>query len=435
MPTRQPNVLVFFTDQQRWDTCSCYGNPMGLTPHLDAMARRGTRFQHAFTCQPVCGPVRATLQTGLYARAAGVWRNGLGLAPTHTTIAQCFQQAGYETGYIGKWHLSAGQPGAVPKSGRAGYQHWIASNVLEFTSHPNDGVIFGADNKPIRLHGYRVDAQTDLAINFLRRQRDGRPFFLFLSYLEPHHQNDMRRFVAPDGYAARYRDHYVPPDLQPYPEGDWRSELPDYYGICASLDENLGRVIDELRHLGELDNTILLFTSDHGCHFRTRNTEYKRSCHDSCLRVPMAAQGPGFDGGRAVPELVSLVDVPPTLLAACGLPVPSAMQGHDMTPLAAGRTAGWADDVFAQISESQVARAVRTARWTYCAEAPGKNGNKDEASDLYVDYQLYDLQADPHQLTNLLGRSDYAPVLAEMRQRLKRRMAQAGEAVPEIRPI
>ncbi len=431
MPTR-PNVLVFFTDQQRWDTVGCYGNPMNLTPNLDALARRGAQFEHAFTCQPVCGPARASLQTGLYATAAGVWHNDMLLAENLPTLADGFNAGGYDTGYIGKWHLFNNAAGPVPKQHRGRYRHWVASNVLEFTSHPNDGVIYDADNRPIRMNGYRVDRMTDLAIDFISQPRQG-PFFLCLSYLEPHFQNDMQRFVAPDGYAARYQNPYVPLDLAGH-EGDWPRELPDYYGMCASLDENLGRLLGELSRRGQLENTIVCFVTDHGCHFRTRNDEYKRSCHESSIHIPLVLAGPGLAGGKKIPQLVSLVDLPPTLLSAAGLPLPGPMHGRDLMPLVNGQAKDWLNEVFIQISESQVGRAIRTDRWKYSALAPGRRGWQDGGSDLYVDDFLYDLAADPWEQTNLIASPQHHEILAHLRQRLIARMVAAGESAPKIGP-
>ncbi|MHC4717877.1 MAG: sulfatase-like hydrolase/transferase, partial [Planctomycetota bacterium] len=329
---RRPNVLVFFTDQQRWDTAGCYGSGMNITPNLDAMAAAGARFDLAFTCQPVCAPARASLQTGRYAAATGVYRNGIALPADERTLAHWFRDAGYRVGYIGKWHL--GGPGAepVPPQQRGGYvDRWLASNVLEFTSHPNEGHLFDEAGRAVEFTGYRSDFLTARAADFVRESADD-PFFLLVSFIEPHHQNDMKRFVAPDGYAQRYADCWVPPDLRPLP-GDWMRELPDYYGQCARLDENLGQILNCLDEAGLAEDTIVVFLSDHGCHFRTRNSEYKRSCHESCLRIPMVFRGPGFDRRHVVPELVSLVDVPPTLLDAAGLAVPTSMHGRSMLPL------------------------------------------------------------------------------------------------------
>ncbi len=431
----RPNVLVFFTDQQRWDTCGCYGaNPMGLTPVLEEMAARGTMVRYSFTVQPVCGPARSCLQTGKYATQTGCFHNGIPLPTTEKTLAHYFGEAGYYTAYVGKWHLGGTGDKPVPPERRGGYNDfWLGADGLEHTSHPYDLCMFDQEGHTYRRPGYRVDAQTDAVLEFLeQRAKDrGRPFYLFNSYLEPHHQNDMNRYVAPDGYAEKYRDFYVPPDLVGR-EGDWLTELPDYYGMCARLDENLGRVLETLWRTGLEENTILLFCSDHGSHFRTRNGEYKRSCHENSIRVPTVFQGPGFNRTAVVEELVCLLDWPATLLDAAGIPVPSAVQGRSILPLLDGRAADWPQEVLVQISESQVGRAVRTKRWKLGVNAPDRDGWKDMGSDRYVEQDLYDLEADPHERTNLAGRPETRQIAAELAATLRRRMVAAGECEPEI---
>jgi arylsulfatase A-like enzyme len=151
--------------------------------------------------------------------------------------------------------------------------------------------------------------------------------------------------------------------------------------------------------------------------------------------VPTAFAGPGFDGGGQLSQLVSLVDLPPTLLDAAGIPVPAEMQGRSILPLLRGNRADWPEEVFVQISESEVGRCVRTKRWKYSVAAPGKNGWSENVSDRYVESHLYDLAHDPHELRNLVNAPPYANVREVMRQRLLRRMAEAGEAVPTIEPI
>lgn len=434
MPQREhPNVLVVLTDQQRWDTTGVHGNPLELTPNFDRMARQGTHLANCFTCQPVCAPARASLQTGLYATNTGVWRNGMPLPPDKTTLAACFAQAGYATGYIGKWHLGeASSHGPVAPEQRGGYHHWLASNLLEFTSEAYDTVLYDNDNRPVRLPGYRVDALTDAAIRYIDAHKE-RPFYLFLSYLEPHFQNRTDDYPAPDGYEERYRGRWMPPDLAAL-GGSAHQHLAGYYGMVKRLDEALGRLLDALKSLRLSDNTIVLFTSDHGNHFKTRNSEYKRSCHESSIRIPAALTGPGFVGGGQVHHLVSLIDLPPTLLAAAGLPVPPNMEGRSILPLLSHQEVNWPDDVFIQISESQVGRAIRTGRWKYSVVAKDKDGNRHSASDHYTEEFLYDLKADPYELTNLIGFSSHREVANVLRQRLIRRMRQAGEAEPVIEP-
>jgi arylsulfatase A-like enzyme len=207
--------------------------------------------------------------------------------------------------------------------------------------------------------------------------------------------------------------------------------------MVKRLDEALGRLLDALKSLGQLDNTIVLFTCDHGNHFKTRNGEYKRSCHDASLRVPTAFSGPGFNGGGALRQLVSLVDLPPTLLDAAGIAVPAHMAGRSILPLLGGRPSpDWPEEIFAQISESQTGRCVRTHRWKYSVRAPGEDAEGKPvsvaASDVYADDFLYDLLADPWELNNLIGYPTHRPVVDKMRERLVRRMTAVGEAAPRF---
>jgi arylsulfatase A-like enzyme len=425
---KQPNIIVFFTDQQRWDTTGVHGNPLGLTPNFDRLAQGGTHVFNSFTCQPVCAPARASLQTGLYATNTGVFRNGLTLDSEAQTLAHYFNQAGYHTGYIGKWHLAEDDP--VPTHQQGGYTYWLGANITEFVSEPYNTVLYDNDGEAVKMPGYRVDATTDAAIRYIDSHQN-EPFFLFLSFLEPHHQNHIDDFVPPEGYRQPYQNRWVPPDLAAL-GGSTQQHIAGYYGMVKRLDEAFGRLMDALYSLGLDENTIVLFTSDHGCHFKTRNGEYKRSCHESSIRVPTAITGPGFTSGGQIQELVSLVDLPPTLLDAAGIPVPEHFEGRSILPLVQREMIDWPEEVFIQISESQVGRAIRTHRWKYSVVAPKENGWVNPDSDQYIEEFLYDLQADPYELHNRIGLESHQGVAAILRERLVRRMVATGEMEPTI---
>ncbi len=424
----KPNVIVFFTDQQRWDTTGVHGNPLNLTPNFDRIASEGTHFYNSFTCQPVCGPARSCLQTGLYATTSGCFRNGIPLPRESKTLAHYFKNEGYDTGYIGKWHLASQEP--VPVEERGGYEEWLGANVLELSSDAYDTVLYNNDSKEVKLPGYRVDAQTDAAIRYIDGHQEN-PFFLFLSYLEPHHQNHTDNYPAPIGYDSMYTDRWTPPDLKAL-GGSSPQHLGGYYGMVKRLDEALGRLLDTLHSLDMTKKTILLFTSDHGCHFKTRNAEYKRSCHESSIRTPTAAYGSGFMQGGQVKELVSLIDLPPTLLDAAGMKVPDVMQGASIMPIIRREQIDWPEEVFIQISESQVGRAIRTKRWKYSVVAPDLSGWEESSSDSYTEQFLYDLKADPYELTNLIGMDSFREITHTLRERLISRMVAAGEKAPNI---
>ncbi len=451
---QKPNVIFFFSDQQRWDTAGCYGQKLPVTPNLDRMAAEGVLFENAFTMQPVCGPARSCLQTGLFATQNGCYRNGIALPAVDKTLADHFHDAGYQTAYVGKWHLASTSdpqhmhPGAdarqrkaadyhtlaVPPERRGGYRdYWMAADVLEFTSHGYDGYVYDGDMNKVEFQGYRADRITDFALDFLDRADRNRPFFLFLSHIEPHHQNDHDRYEGPQGSREKFADFEPPADLVGT-EGDWRENYPDYLGCCHSLDQNLGRIRAKLAQTGQADNTVIFYTSDHGTHFRTRNSEYKRACHDGCIHIPLVACGPGFRGGRRIDDLVSLMDLPPTLLGCAGIQQPENMQGRALQPLADGSCADWQENVFLQISESQVGRAVRTRRWKYSVRDYRKDGWKDSCSDQYEEDFLYDLEADPYEKNNLVLDDRYEPVRRELAGLLISRMLQAGEPRPQILP-
>lgn len=427
--TRQPNVIVFFTDQQRWDSTGLHHNPLDLTPNLDRIGREGTHIANSFTCQPVCGPARSSLQTGMYATATGSWRNGIPLDPSLPNLAMSFREAGYRTGYIGKWHLAASEP--VVESERGGYQDWLAANILEFASEPYRTRMYDEGGNSVELPGYRVDAQTDAAIRYIDAHRD-EPFFLFCSYLEPHHDNRLDDHPAPTGYRERYEGRWTPPDLAAL-GGTSQQHLAGYWGMVRRLDEAFGRLMDALVSLGMEENTIVLFTSDHGSHFRTRNGEYKRSCHDASIRVPTVLTGPEFIGGGQLPQLVSLVDLPPTLLDAAGIDVPASMQGRSILPLLRrDPDANWPQEVLVQISESETGRAIRTKRWKYHVRATDVGGRDAPGASSYREESLYDLKVDPYELNNLAGSDAHRELCDGLKQRLIDRMVAAGEAAPGI---
>ncbi|MBN2449397.1 MAG: sulfatase-like hydrolase/transferase [Lentisphaeria bacterium] len=430
--TDKPNIVVFFTDQQRWDSTGVHGNPLDLTPNFDRIAMRGTHCWNAYTCQPVCMPARSSLQTGKYASETGCFTNAQCIRPDEKTLGHWFREAGYHTAYIGKWHLCNREP--VPHAYRSGYDTWLGSNVLEFTSDAYDTVMYDNDDRPVHLPGYRVDAVADAGIRALAAHRD-EPLFLMLSFIEPHHQNHRDEYAAPEGYRERYQGRWMPPDLAAL-GGSSAYHLGGYWGCIKRLDEAFGRVLDAIRSLGLRRDTIVVFTSDHGSHFKTRNAEYKRACHDGCSRIPLAFCGPGFEGGGRVQELVSLVDLPPTLLDAAGLAVPETMRGHSLMPLLRRQPVEWPREVFLQISESQVGRALRTERWKYAVHAPDKHGGRDPFSERYVEQFLYDMEADPYEQRNLIGLETLREVTEDLRQRLVARIreAEGREAVIEPAP-
>ena len=427
-----PNIIVFLTDQQRYDTVGAYGNPLDITPNLDAYARQGTLCMNAFTPQPICCPARSCIQTGKYATQTGCYRNGISITNRENkSLADYFNEAGYKTGYIGKWHLAIN--GIVKEEERAGYQYWLGSNLLEFSSDAYDLVMYDNDNQPVKIPGYRVDGVVDRAISFID-QNKAEPFFLFVSLLEPHCQNHSYSYEAPAFTKQKYQGKWMPPDLMAL-GGTAPADMAGYLATVHRIDEAFGRMMDALRSLNMLDNTVVLFTSDHGEHFMTRNSTNKMSPHESSIRIPMVFHGPGFEGGMILQNPVSLIDILPTLLDAADIPIPQEAAGRSVKRLVDKSDKNWPEEVLIQISETQVGRCIRTRKWKYAVTAPDKEPFLDSSSNCYTETELYDLEHDPYELRNLICFSGFEHVKKELCERLCTMIEKSGECRPEIIPV
>ena len=437
----KPNILMICADQFRADFLGANGgNPSVKTPHLDALTKRGTNFRWAVCNQPLCSPSRASFLTGRYASQTGVWKLGLELDHNLPTVATAFKAQGYSTSFIGKWHVSANtnaagekQQGWIPPGpSRGGFDEWEGANVLEVVSHPNHGNYWDNGGTNIGFQNeYRVDFVCDRAVRYLQQKHE-KPWLLFVSQLEPHHQNDVDNFIAPARYEKQYDNAFVPQDLRDLP-GNWTSRLPGYYGCVQAIDDCVGRLMQTLEETKQLENTIVVFFSDHGCHFRTRMGEYKRTAHDAAIRVPLIFAGPGFNPSGEE-NIVSLVDLAPTLLDAAHVPVPTQMQGKSLVKMTASVESrqAWDATAYIEISESYCGRALRTPEWTYCAYDPTVRPNEDERGTHYIDFMLYHTRTDPFQKLNLIGRPEYKAIAARLREELKRRMVAAGEPEANI---
>lgn len=445
------NIIFYFSDQQRWDTCGCYGQPLNITPNLDRLAKEGVKFEHAFSPQPVCGPCRALFQTGKYPTETGCFRNNIMLPSGVKTLAEYIEEAGYETAYIGKWHLASDgelekAPSidhtitAVPLEFRGGYSgFWRAADVLEFTSHGYDGYVFDENNQKIEFKGYRADCINDFALEYLDQYTGEKPFFMTVSQIEPHHQNDRNHYEGPNGSKEKYANFVLPHDLEVL-QGNAAEEYPNYLGQCASLDENLGKLVEKLKEKGLYDNTIIIYASDHGSHFKTRNRDehlngyddYKRTGHDSALHVPLVIAGGPFRGGKTVTELVSTESIPKTILTMAGVDVKDAMIGENLLDVVEQKNPNRSNQVFAQISESRIGRVVRTEDFLYAVYAPNVNGGEKGASDVYADDYLYDLKKDPWQFDNVVSHAEYADAKKVLRESLLDWIEKAEGYRPEI---
>lgn len=422
------NIIFYFSDQQRYDTVNS-----DIMPNLMALAYEGTFFENCYTCQPVCGPARASLQTGVYPTECGCHINGIPLRDDAKSLADYFNENGYDTAYIGKLHLASGKNGgdnikcektAIPDSRLWGYKYFRGADVLEFTSHGYDGYVFDEKGNIIDFKGYRADKINDFAIEYIENHNSDKPFFLFISQLEPHHQNDHKRFEGPTEKVEKYKDYPIPEDLT-HLKGNYKEQYPDYLAAIESLDDNLGRLIDTLKAKGIYDNTTIIYTSDHGCHFKTRNSEYKRSCHDASIHVPLVIKGNGFEKGKVENKMVSLIDLPPTILYSGLIYPPEHYQGEAI------QTKGDNEFVFVQISESQCGRAIRTKDYTYsvsCAKLLSSHSN------IYFEDYLYDNNKDKAQMHNLIKSEEYDKIKKSLRTHLLNRIEKIEGKRPIILP-
>ena len=433
---KQKNIIFYFSDQQRWDTVN-----EEVTPNLCRLAEEGVLFENNFTCQPVCGPARACLQTGLYATQCGCYWNGIPLPNDITPLAHYFNEAGYQTAYIGKWHLASDRlPGIgfhcedkpVPKEKQGEYQYWRAVDVLEFTSHGYDGFVFDGDGNKLEFKGYRADCINDYALEYLDKRDKDKPFFMFISQLEPHHQNDHHTYEGYKPTVDTYRNYPLPDDLT-FLKGDYKEMYPDYISAINRLDYNVGRLVDKLKALGIYDDTIIVYTSDHGSHFKTRNPEYKRSCHESATHTPLIIKGGGFEGGKKEERLSSLIDIPPTLLSMAGIPIPSTYMGIDLTTQI-NNPDKKRDCVYIEISEASNSRAIRTDRFKYEIRDMAPTGYAHHHSNVYWESYLYDLKRDPNEKENLVKDPRYRHVRQELKYLLLEQMKKTKEDSPMILP-
>ncbi len=422
------NIIFYFSDQQRYDTVN-----KEIMPNLMQLADEGAFFDNCYTCQPVCGPARASLQTGVYPTECGCHINGIPLKDDVKSLADYFNENGYDTAYIGKLHLASGQNGgknikcestAIPKERLWGYKYFRGADILEFTSHGYDGYVFDENGNKIEFEGYRADRINDFAIEYINNHNNDKPFFMFVSQLEPHHQNDRKTFEGPKEKISKYKDYDIPEDLKAF-KGNYKEMYPDYLAAIESLDDNLGRLINVLKEKGIYDNTTIIYTSDHGCHFKTRNMEYKRSCHDASIHIPLVIKSKEFSKGIKDDRIISLVDLPPTLLSLAGINIPNNYQGASILNNEKGECA------FVQISETQCGRAIRTKDFTYSVYSPLPLASY---SHIYFEDYLYDNRIDISQKNNLIKSKEYSEIKKNLKKLLLEEIKKVEGKSPVIIP-
>jgi arylsulfatase A-like enzyme len=389
------------------------------TPHLDRLAAQGVLFRNTFANTPVCCPARAILLTGKYGHKNGMVANDLRLKESETTLAEILAAEGYRTGFVGKWHLDGGPrlPGFVPPGpGRQGFAFWAASECSHEHFNPS---YFRDDPTPIAEHRFEPEVWTDRAIEFLRSAGDA-PFFLEVAMGPPH---------DPYGAPERFMKLYDPAMLTMRPNwvegvpGAGRNEVAAYDAAITAVDEQVGRLMKELDDLGRTDDTIVVFTSDHGDMLGSHGHRLKRKPWEESIRVPGIVRYPArVKPGRVSDAILTHVDFAPTLLALCGLPVPRDMQGTDLSQVVVDPAAVGPDSAFFQIFVPFAGdvtprpwRGVRTGQFMYARTDQGP-------------WLLYDLNDDPHEQRNLVADPAHKDLRARMDAKLAAWMERTGDS-------
>ena len=414
-----PNILLIIPDQLRAQALGCMGNPDVQTPHLDRLAAEGLLFRQTFANTPVCCPARATLLTGKYPHKHGLIANDLRLRETEPTLAKMLKEHGYTTGFIGKWHLDGGKrdPGFVPPGPRRqGFDFWAACECNHAHFNP---VIFRDKPEPIRSKQFEPELLTDVALEFLRANRS-RPFFLVVSMGPPHDP-----YGAPEAYMKKYDPQKLTmrANWKPNVPQAGREQIAAYYAAITAVDDQVGRMLDGLKDFGLEENTVVLFTSDHGDMLGSQGARLKRKPWEESIRVPGILRWPAkVKAGRRVDTLLAHVDLAPTLLALCGLKVPADMQGSDLSGVVLGKTDRGPDSAFLQIfgpfagdGTAHAWRGVRTQHHLYARTKTGP-------------WLLYDLDKDPDELKNLADDPGSAAVRKELEARLEKWMEHMGDS-------
>lgn len=433
MPAVKPNVLLVFDDQHRYSALGSSGNPVVQTPNLDRLAGQGMVLDQAFSSCPICSPFRGQILTGRYAHQNGVVDNEYMMRADQATLAQVLKSAGYRTGFVGKWHLGYGP---YTEEKRYGFDY-VAANNCNHNYYQVE--YFENETGPIKIDGWVPKEETSLAIQFMeehQKQEPGSPFFLMLGWGPPHWPYDR----YPQEYDTYNPDEVdIPPDVPAQMETFARNEIADYYGNITALDAQMGRILDTLDRLGIAEDTIILFTSDHGDHLSSHGygkpmdtwmhhtmRASKATPYEESIHIPFIARFPGrIPAGKRSDALFSSVDVMPTLLNLCGIQAPEGIQGSDLSHVLLTKEGPMADSVYLQILGPGWPhrgkwvgfwRGVRTERWTYARWIDDESGPF-----------LFDCRDDRYQMNNLADEPKYNEIQRQLEDRLQRWIAETDD--------
>ncbi len=424
---KKPNVLFILADQWRAQSTSYNGDPnlVGRMPNFDRLASQSVHFKNAFSITPVCTPYRAALLTGKYPTSTGMVFNDLHLPSEEVTMAELFRDAGYKTGYIGKWHLDGmGRFAYTPPERRQGFEYWKALECSH--DYYNMRYYEGNDPEPKQWEGYSPYATTEDAISYMKDNAGGDdPFLMVLAWASPHFPHH----TAPEELQAKFKQDEiilrknVPEDMRELT----RKEAVGYYAHMLALEKCMGDIQKALNELGIADNTIVIFTADHGEMMGSQGVRprQKQVPWIESVSIPFLIRYPDKFGteGIEIEEPMNVPDVLPTLLSLAGLPVPEFIEGDDLSGVITGDNTN-ADDAALVMNVSPFAlphpeyRGVYTSRYAYVKNLDGP-------------WFLYDHKNDSLQMNNLVDQPGNESLLAEMEAILQKELAEAGD---EFRP-
>ena len=408
----KPNIVFLLTDQWRAQALGYAGNAQVSTPNIDRLASQSVNFTHAIAGWPVCCPWRGSFLTGQYPLTHGIIVNDVSIGSDAVGLGDAFKQGGYDTAYIGKWHVDGhGRSNYIPPERRLGFDTFKA---LECTHDYNHSAYYAGDSAA-KLHwdGYDVFDQTAAAQTYIQQHKGDKPYLLVLSWGPPHNPYE----TAPDDYRALYRpeDIALRPNVPPEMADDARRWLAGYYAHCSAIDNSVGDILKTLEETGQADNTIVVFASDHGDMLGSQGEERKQRPWDESIRVPFLMRVPG-QAAREVDAMLNAHDIMPTLLGLCDLPIPDTVEGRNFAPVLDGGDdpAGGAALLacfhpfgeWTRANGGREYRGVRTHRYTYTRTLDGP-------------WLLYDNQNDPYQMTNRIDDPAYADVRDQLERQLQ----------------
>ncbi len=436
---RKPNVIFVFADQLRSQALGCYGDKQAKTPNIDRLASQGARFTNAISTWPICSPFRGMLMTGCYPMTNGVIANNIPIWDGQTCIADVLKAQGYKTGYIGKWHLDGGIPNNLPGR-RLGFDDWIGPAGEKLTT--------AADG----TQTWKPDLETDVAIGYIKKNQD-KPFCLFMSWTPPHDP-----YIAPDKYMKQFpktqiefrpnvaERELVDRELEKHPVGpndpvakdraEWRKmldtddllreSLSGYYAAIHSLDDCIGRIMKALDEAGIAEDTILVFSSDHGDMIGSHRMCLKQEPFEESINIPFIVRYPQrIPKGTVTDGIVSPIDMMPTLLGLAGAPIPKSVEGISLADAAEGKRSNQQDAVLLMkmvpggmpwmCNAATPWRGVRTKTHTYARLADGGP------------WVLYDNRNDPYQMKNLVNDPAHNALRDEMEAKMQALLEKAHD--------